>query len=40
MKRIGLSLIMILTCVMAFAQEEVVDYLHVGKTLKFIFNPN
>lgn len=26
---------MILTCVMAFAQEEVVDYLQVGKTLKF-----
>ena len=35
MKRIGLSLMMILTCVMAFAQEEVVDYLQVGKTLKF-----
>ena len=35
MKKIGLSLMMILTCVMAFAQEEVVDYLHVGKTLKF-----
>ena len=35
MKRIGLSLMMILTCVMAFAQEEVVDYLNVGKTLKF-----
>ena len=35
MKRIGLSLILILTCVMAFAQEEVVDYLNVGKTLKF-----
>ena len=35
MKKIGLSLMMILTCVMAFAQEEVVDYLNVGKTLKF-----
>ena len=35
MKRIGLSLMVILTCVMAFAQEEVVDYLNVGKTLKF-----
>ena len=35
MKRIGFSLMMILTCVMAFAQEEVVDYLNVGKTLKF-----
>ena len=35
MKRIGLSLMMILTCVMAFAQEEVVDNLQVGKTLKF-----
>ncbi len=35
MKRIGLSLVLILTCVMAFAQEEVVDYLNVGKTLKF-----
>ena len=35
MKRIGLSFILMLTCVMAFSQEEIVDYLHVGKTLKF-----
>ena len=35
MKRIGISLILILACAMAFAQDEVVDYLHVGKTLKF-----
>ena len=35
MKRIGLSFILMMTCVMAFSQEEIVDYLHVGKTLKF-----
>ena len=35
MKRIGISLILILTCVMVFSQDKVVDYLHVGKTLKF-----
>ena len=35
MKRIGITLILILACVMVFAQDNVVDYLHVGKTLKF-----
>ena len=35
MKRIGFSLLLTLISVMAFSQDEVVDYLHVGKTLKF-----
>ncbi len=35
MKKIVLSLLMALICVMAFSQDKVVDYLHVGKTLKF-----
>ncbi len=35
MKRIGLSLLLALISVMAFSQDNVVDYLHVGKTLMF-----
>lgn len=35
MKRIGFSLLLTVISVMAFSQDEVVDYLHVGKTLKF-----
>ena len=35
MKKIVLSLLMALICVMAFSQDKVVDYLHVGKTFKF-----